>query len=65
MLCIILELRVFNPHSHIPTPQDGIAQFREFAEWVEREAIASMKEDISYGEIPEEFKGQETISPMI
>jgi len=56
---------VFNPHSHIPTPQDGIAQFREFAEWVEREAIASMKEDISYGEIPEEFKGQETISPMI
>lgn len=32
-------------------------QFTEFASLVETHAVASMKEDIAYGDIPDEFKG--------
>ena len=38
-------------------PMDLIGQFSEFAERVEKEAVASMMEDIGYGEIPQEFRG--------
>ena len=41
--------------------QESVLQFVEFASRVESEAVASMKEDISYGDIPDEFKGQNTI----
>ena len=37
---------------------DLIGQFQEFAERVEREAAAALMEDIGYGIIPDEFKGQ-------
>ena len=32
-------------------------QFTEFAQLVDAQEMASMKEDIVYGDIPEEFKG--------
>ena len=38
--------------------QESIGQFAEFAELVEAKALASMKEDIAYGDIPDRFKGQ-------
>ncbi len=37
--------------------QESITQLTEFASRVQSEAIAAMKEDMSYGDIPEEFKG--------
>lgn len=39
-------------------PMNQIGQFREFADRVEREAAAALMEDIGYGEVPAEFKGQ-------
>lgn len=39
-------------------PMDQIGQFREFADRVEKEAAAALMEDIGYGEVPAEFKGQ-------
>ena len=38
-------------------PQDYISHLVEFAGQVESEAIAAMREDVSFGDIPEEFKG--------
>ena len=38
--------------------QDSIVQFVAFARQVESQAVASMKEDITYGDIPDEFRGQ-------
>lgn len=40
--------------------QESLKQFTEFAQMVETQAVASMKEDITYGDIPDEFKGQNT-----
>ena len=37
--------------------QDAIAQFQDFVNRLEHEAIASMKEEITYGNIPDEFRG--------
>ncbi len=31
--------------------------FVEFSQLVEKEAVKSMKEDLAFGDIPEEFKG--------
>ena len=39
-------------------PLELVSQFRTFSEQVEREAAAVLMEDIEYGEIPTEFKGQ-------
>lgn len=38
--------------------EETIVQFRDFALRVSEAAVVSMKEDLSYGEIPDEFKGQ-------
>ena len=37
--------------------QEHIDQFVEFAQLVEAQALASMKEDLAFGDIPDEFKG--------
>jgi len=37
--------------------QAVVESFVEFSRMVETEAVKSMKEDLAYGDIPEEFKG--------
>ena len=48
-----------------PAHQESIAQLEEFAARVEQAAVDSMKEDISYGDIPEEFRGQSTQCSLV
>ena len=42
-------------------PLNLIGLFKEFADRVEKEVAAALMEDIGYGVIPEEFKGQTLI----
>ena len=44
--------------THALTLQDQITLLQGFARRVERAAVQSMKDDITYGEVPDEFKGQ-------
>ena len=39
-------------------PLNLIGQFQDFADRVESEAAAALMQDIEYGVIPDEFKGQ-------
>ena len=43
-------------HKNQVKPDEAIQQFAEFAESVHRQAVSSMKEDITYGNIPDEFR---------
>ena len=45
-------------HKNAIKPVEAISQFQKFASRVEQAFVDYIKDDLTYGEIPSEFKGQ-------
>ncbi len=61
LICVFVhffEFRLMIGSLCVCVSQESVQQFNEFSRLVEAKAVASMKEDITYGDIPDRFRGQ-------